>query len=101
MKTVRECKQVDVVYRRLDGSFLDPLSFRPDNTFGVVGLMSAYLSNNVVIANAPGTGVADDKSIYPYVDQLVSDYLDEKLILSNVPTCQCHEPDAPDYVLSH
>ena len=101
VKTVRGSKQVDVVYRRLDDAFLDPLSFRPDSTLGVAGLMSAYLSNNVVIANAPGTGVADDKSIYPYVDQMISYYLNEKPILSNVPTYQCREPDALDYVLSN
>lgn len=101
VKTIRGCKQVDVVYRRLDDGFLDPLSFRPDSTLGVAGLMSAYLSHNVVIANAPGTGVADDKSIYPYVDQMISYYLNEKPILSNVPTYQCREPDALDYVLSH
>ncbi|MFT2242690.1 circularly permuted type 2 ATP-grasp protein, partial [Klebsiella pneumoniae] len=69
VKTVRGKQQVDVIYRRVDDAFLDPLCFRPDSTLGVPGLMSAYLQHHVVIANAPGTGVADDKSIYPYVDK--------------------------------
>jgi len=101
VKTIRGRQQVDVIYRRLDDGFLDPLSFRPDSTLGVAGLMSAYLSGNVVIANAPGTGVADDKSIYPYVDQMIAYYLNEKPILSNVPTYQCREAEALDYVLAN
>lgn len=101
VKTIRGKQQVDVIYRRLDDSFLDPLSFRADSTLGVAGLMSAYLSQNVVIANAPGTGVADDKSVYPYVDQMIAYYLNEKPILSNVPTYQCREAEALDYVLRH
>ncbi|WP_151824694.1 circularly permuted type 2 ATP-grasp protein [Acinetobacter bereziniae] len=101
VKTIRGRQQVDVIYRRLDDGFLDPLCFRPDSTLGVAGLMSAYLSGNVVIANAPGTGVADDKSIYPYVDQMIAYYLNEKPILSNVPTYQCRDADALDYVLAN
>lgn len=101
VKTIRGKQQVDVIYRRLDDRFLDPLSFRADSTLGVAGLMSAYLSQNVVIVNAPGTGVADDKSIYPYVDRMIAYYLNEKTILSNVPTYSCREADALDYVLTH
>jgi uncharacterized circularly permuted ATP-grasp superfamily protein len=101
VKTIRGRQQVDVIYRRVDDDFLDPLSFRPDSTLGVAGLMSAYLQHNVVIANAPGTGVADDKSIYPYVDQMIQFYLGEHAILNNVPTYQCREAEQLDYVLSH
>jgi uncharacterized circularly permuted ATP-grasp superfamily protein len=100
-RTVWGRKQVDVIYRRLDDGFLDPLCFMPDSTLGVPGLMSAYLSHNVVIANAPGTGVADDKSIYPYVDKMIEYYLNEKPILNNVPTYQCREADDLDHVLNH
>ena len=100
-KTIRGRQQVDVIYRRVDDEFLDPLVFRADSTLGVAGLMSAYLQNNVVIANAPGTGVADDKSIYPYVDQMIQYYLGETPILSNVPTYQCRDSDQLDYVLNN
>ncbi len=101
VKTIRGRQQVDVIYRRVDDDFLDPLVFRPDSTLGVAGLMSAYLQHNVVIANAPGTGVADDKSVYPYVAQMIEYYLGEKPILNNVPTYQCREDDQLDYVLNH
>lgn len=101
VKTVWGVKQVDVIYRRLDDNFLDPLCFNPDSRLGVPGLMAAYLNQNVVIANAPGTGVADDKSIYPYVDKMIRYYLNEAPILNNVPTYQCRESDELDYVLSH
>lgn len=101
VKTIWGKQRVDVIYRRLDDGFLDPLCFMPDSTLGVPGLMAAYLQNNVVIANAPGTGVADDKSIYPYVDKMIGYYLGEKPILNNVPTYQCREKDELDYVLSN
>lgn len=101
VKTIRGRQKVDVIYRRLDDDFLDPLAFRPDSALGVAGLMSAYLQKNVVIANAPGTGVADDKSIYPYVDQMIQYYLDETPILKNVPTYQCRKEEHLDYVLSN
>lgn len=101
MRTIRGCQQVHVIYRRLDDAFIDPLTFRPDSTLGVAGLMSAYLKHNVVIANAPGTGVADDKSIYPYVDKMIEYYLNEQPILKNVPTYQCRESEALDYVLAN
>ncbi len=98
-KTIHGRQQVDVIYRRVDDNFLDPLTFLPDSTLGVAGLMSAYLQHHVVIANAPGTGVADDKSIYPYVDDMINFYLGEKPILKNVPTYQCRLPEHLDYVL--
>ena len=101
VKTIRGRQQVDVIYRRVDDAYLDPLCFMPDSTLGVAGLMSAYLSHNVVIANAPGTGVADDKSIYPYVDKMIHFYLGEQAILKNVPTYQCREAQELDYVLSN
>lgn len=100
-KTIYGRQRVDVIYRRVDDGFLDPLTFRPDSTLGVAGLMSVYLQHNVVIANAPGTGVADDKSVYPYVDDMIKFYLGEKAILKNVPTYQCRLPEHLDYVLQH
>ena len=84
LKSIQGRKQVDVIYRRLDDDFLDPLAFRADSVLGVPGLMSAYRNRSVVIANAPGTGIADDKSIYPYVDDMIRYYLNEKPILKNV-----------------
>lgn len=101
VKTIRGRQQVDVIYRRLDDAYLDPLCFKPDSTLGVAGLMSAYLRHNVVIANAPGTGVADDKSIYPYVDKMIHFYLGETPILKNVPTYQCREKQDLEYVLEN
>ncbi|MEY2863993.1 MAG: hypothetical protein RLY58_1700 [Pseudomonadota bacterium] len=101
LRTVEGKKQVDVIYRRLDDQFLDPLAFRPDSMLGVSGLMSAYRAGHVVLANAPGTGVADDKSIYPYVDQMIDFYLGETPILHNVPTYQCRKPEDLSYVLAN
>ena len=101
VKTIRGKQQVHVIYRRVDDAFIDPLCFKPDSTLGVPGLMSAYLQHNVVIANAPGTGVADDKSIYPCVDKMIDFYLAERPILRNVPTYQCREKEALDYVLEN
>ncbi len=101
VKTVWGKQQVDVIYKRVDDIFLDPLCFKPDSSLGVPGLMSAYLQHNVVIANAPGTGVADDKSIYPYVGDMIEFYLGETPILNNVPTYQCREAESLDYVISN
>jgi uncharacterized circularly permuted ATP-grasp superfamily protein len=101
VKTIRGRQQVDVIYRRIDDAYLDPLCFKAESQLGVAGLMSAYLQHNVVIANAPGTGVADDKSIYPYVDKMIDFYLGEQAILKNVPTYQCRKAQDLDYVLSH
>lgn len=99
LKSIQGRKQVDVIYRRLDDDFLDPLAFRADSVLGVPGLMSAYRNRSVVIANAPGTGIADDKSIYPYVDDMIRYYLNEKPILKNVETYQCRKAEDLDYVL--
>ena len=101
VKTIRGRQRVDVIYRRVDDAYLDPLCFLPDSTLGVPGLMSAYLNHNVVIANAPGTGVADDKSIYPYVDKMIHFYLGEQAILKNVPTYLCRESEDLEYVLAN
>ncbi|HZX15478.1 MAG TPA: circularly permuted type 2 ATP-grasp protein [Pseudomonas sp.] len=101
MRTTAGAKQVDVVYRRLDDAFLDPLAFNPDSMLGVPGLLACYRSGNVVLANAIGTGVADDKSIYPYVDEMIRFYLSEEPILKNVPTFQCRKPAELSHVLAN
>lgn len=98
--TAGPCK-VDVIYRRVDDAFLDPLAFRPESMLGVPGLLSVYRAGNVVLANAIGTGVADDKSIYPYVPDMIRFYLDEEPILNNVPTWQCRKPKDLSYVLAN
>lgn len=101
MRTTRGPKRVDVIYRRLDDDFLDPLVFRPDSTLGCPGLLSVYRAGNVTLSNAVGTGVADDKSIYAYVPKMIEFYLGEKPILNNVPTYLCREADDYKYVLDH
>ena len=101
MRTPEGPKQVDVIYRRLDDDFLDPLAFRPDSALGVPGLLSAYRAGNVNIANAVGTGICDDKAIYIYVPEIIRFYLDEDPILNNVPTYNCRERDDLNYVLDH
>jgi uncharacterized circularly permuted ATP-grasp superfamily protein len=101
MRTTQGARRVDVVYRRVDDDFLDPLAFRPDSTLGCRGLLDVYRRGNVTLANAIGTGVADDKSIYPYVPQMIEFYLGEKPILRNVPTWRCRERDDLRYVLDH
>ncbi|MBC7191948.1 circularly permuted type 2 ATP-grasp protein [Marinobacter sp.] len=101
MKTTVGPQQVDVIYRRLDDDFIDPLSGNPDSMLGVPGLYAAYRSGNVVLANAMGTGVADDKSIYPYVPDMIRFYLGEEPILRNVPTWQCRKPEDLSYVLDN
>jgi uncharacterized circularly permuted ATP-grasp superfamily protein len=100
MRTTDGPKRVDVIYRRVDDSFLDPLAFRPDSMLGIPGLLAAYRLGNVVICNAVGTGVADDKSIYPYVPDMIRFYLGENPILHNVPTWQCRKTDDLNYVLA-
>lgn len=100
MRTTQGPKRVDVIYRRLDDDFLDPLAFREDSQLGVPGLLSVYRAGNVTLANAIGTGVADDKSIYPYVPDLIRFYLSEEPIIHNVPTWQCRKPDDLKEVLS-
>ena len=101
MRTTRGPKRVDVIYRRVDDDFLDPKIFRKDSTLGCAGLMEAYRAGHVSICNAVGTGIADDKSIYPYVPQMIEFYLGEKPILSNVPTFQCRKPEDLKYTLAH
>ncbi len=101
MRTTQGPKRVDVIYRRIDDDFLDPLAFRPDSALGVAGLMSAYQAGNVTLANAVGTGIADDKAIYSYMPEVVKFYLGEEPILKNVPTWRCREPDHLAYVLDH
>jgi len=101
MKTISGPERVDVIYRRVDDLFLDPLEFKPDSTLGVPGLFSAYRKGNVCLANAPGTGVADDKAVYTYMPQIIKYYLDEEPILKNVHTYHCSRPDELRYVLEH
>ncbi|WP_349740955.1 circularly permuted type 2 ATP-grasp protein [Roseateles cavernae] len=101
MRTTRGPKRVDVIYRRLDDDFLDPQVFRADSTLGCPGLIAAYKAGNVTLSNAVGTGIADDKSIYPYVPKMVEFYLGEKPILNNVPTHLCRDKDDLAYVLDH
>ena len=101
MRTTDGPKAVDVIYRRIDDAFLDPLAFNPQSMLGVPGLVAAYCAGNVVLANAIGTGVADDKSIYPYVPEMIRFYLDEEPVLQNVPTFQCRKPDELSHVLAH
>ena len=101
MRTTDGPKAVDVIYRRIDDAFLDPQAFNPESMLGVPGLVAAYCAGNVVLANAIGTGVADDKSIYPYVPAMIRFYLDEEPILQNVPTFQCRKPDELSHVLAN
>ena len=101
MRTTRGPKRVDVIYRRVDDDYLDPLAFKPHSTLGCAGLLNVYRSGNVAICNAIGTGVADDKSIYPYVPKMIEFYLGEKPILKNVPTYMCRNSDDLKYTLSH
>ncbi len=101
MRTTSGPQQVDVIYRRIDDDFLDPLAFRPDSMLGVPGLMNAYRAGGVTLANAVGTGVADDKSIYPYVPEMIRFYLGEEPILNNVTTWQLRREDDLRYVLDH
>ena len=101
MRTTRGPKRVDVIYRRVDDDFLDPRVFRPTSTLGCAGLMDVYKAGHVNICNAVGTGIADDKSIYPYVPQMIEFYLGEKPILNNVPTFQCRKKEDLDYTLAH
>ncbi len=99
MRTTQGPKRVDVIYRRIDDDFLDPLVFRPDSALGVPGLMSAYQAGTVTLANAVGTGVADDKAVYSYMPAIVKFYLGEEPILKNVPTWRCREQEHLGYVL--
>ncbi len=100
MRTRSGLRRIDVIYRRIDDDYLDPLAFRPDSMLGVAGVMNAYRAGNVAIANAPGTGVADDKAIYTFVPDMIRYYLNEEPLLSNVPTYLLSNPDEREYVLA-
>ncbi len=99
MRTTSGPQRVDVIYRRIDDAFLDPLAFRQDSLLGVPGLLSVYRAGNVGLANAIGTGVADDKSTYPFVPEMIRFYLSEEPILENVPTWNCRKPADLELVL--
>lgn len=101
MRTTEGPKKLDVIYRRIDDAFLDPLCFRPDSMLGIPGLMDVYRSGGVTICSAPGAGVADDKAIYTFVPEMVRFYLGEEPLLENVPTWQCAKKDDCKYVLEH
>jgi uncharacterized circularly permuted ATP-grasp superfamily protein len=101
MRTTKGPERVDVIYRRIDDDFLDPLTFRPDSMLGVPGLFDAYRAGNVTLVNAPGTGIADDKAVYVYVPEIIEFYLGEKALLKNVPTYNCTNEDERAYVLEH
>ncbi len=101
MRTTQGPRRVDVIYRRVDDDFLDPLAFRPTSTLGCAGLLDVYRAGHVNICNAIGTGIADDKSIYPYVPKMIEFYLGEKPILHNVPTYQCRDAEDLKYTLAH
>ena len=101
MRTTRGYKQIDVIYRRVDDEYLDPLTFNPDSMLGVPGIMDVYRAGNITIANAPGTGIADDKAIYSYIPDIVEFYTGERAILKNVETFRCSEPQMLSYVLDN
>ena len=101
MRTTRGFKRVDVIYRRIDDTYLDPISFNPDSVLGVPGLFEVYLRGNVALANAPGTGVADDKVIYAYVPKMIKYYLEEDPILPNVPTFMCWDQKDREHVIAN
>ena len=101
MRTTTGLRRVDVIYRRVDDDFLDPLVFRPDSLLGVPGLLHAFKRGNVALANAPGTGVADDKSVYAYVPDMIRYYLGQEPILANVPTHLCRRPEDLEYTLDN
>jgi uncharacterized circularly permuted ATP-grasp superfamily protein len=101
MRTTQGPKRVDVIYRRIDDDFIDPRAFRRDSTLGCAGLLDAVRAGNLTLSNAVGTGIADDKSIYPYVPKMIEFYLGEKPVLDNVPTYMCRERDALHHVLDH
>ncbi|ADV50695.1 protein of unknown function DUF404 [Cellulophaga algicola DSM 14237] len=101
MKTIKGPLKVDIIYRRIDDQYIDPLEFKADSAIGVPGLFAAYKKGNVTLANAPGTGVADDKAVYTYMPQIIKYYLDEEPILSNVHTYHCSRPEELKYVLEN
>ena len=101
MRTTRGYQPIDVLYRRLDDDYLDPLIFRSDSVLGIPGIFDLYRAGKITIANAPGTGIADDKAIYSYMPDIVEFYTGERPILKNVDTWRCSEKDSLAYVLDH
>jgi uncharacterized circularly permuted ATP-grasp superfamily protein len=101
MRTTEGPQRVDVLYRRVDDDFLDPLTFRPDSVLGVPGIVSAARAGTITLANAIGTGIADDKAVYTYLPEILRYYIGEEPLLQNVPTWRCREPEALAYVLDH
>ena len=101
MRTTRGYKPIDVLYRRIDDDYLDPLNFNPNSLLGVPGIMDVYRAGGITLANAPGTGIADDKALYSYMPDIVEFYTGEKSILQNVPTWRCAEPDSLKYVIDN
>jgi len=101
MRTTTGYQPIDVIYRRVDDDFLDPLSFNKDSVLGVAGIMDIYRAGRITIANAPGTGIADDKAIYSFMPEIVEFYTGEKPLLNNVPTWRCSEPESLKYVLDN
>ncbi|SMX47699.1 circularly permuted type 2 ATP-grasp protein [Maliponia aquimaris] len=101
MRTTQGYKPIDVLYRRVDDDYLDPLTFNPESALGVPGIMDVYRAGRLTIANAPGTGIADDKAVYSYMPEIVEFYTGEPALLENVPTWRCSEKDSLAYVLDH
>lgn len=101
IRTTTGTQNVDVIYRRVDDDFLDPLSFNPNSLLGTPGLFDAYRNGSVILANAPGTGIADDKAIYSYIPEIIKFYTGERPLLNNIPTWRCSEADQLQYVLEH
>ena len=101
MRTTRGYKPIDVLYRRVDDDFLDPLNFNPESQLGVPGIMDVYRAGGITIANAPGTGISDDKAIYSYMPEIVEFYTGERPLLKNVPTWRCSDPNDLAYVLEN
>ncbi|MEV8468070.1 circularly permuted type 2 ATP-grasp protein [Fluviibacterium sp. DFM31] len=101
MRTTQGFQPVDVIYRRVDDAYLDPLNFNPESLLGVPGIMDVYRAGNITLANAPGTGIADDKALYSYMPDIIEFYTGEQAILKNVPTWRCSEEDSLAYVLEH
>lgn len=101
MRTTQGYQPIDVLYRRVDDEYLDPLTFNPQSMLGVPGIMDVYRAGNITIANAPGTGIADDKALYSYMPDIIEFYTGEQAILKNVPTHRCSEPDSLQYVLEN
>ena len=100
IKTTKGKEIIDILYRRIDDDYLDPLTFNPDSLIGLPGLFDVYRSGNIMLANAPGTGIADDKAVYSYIPEIIKFYLDEKPILKNVKTWRCSEKKSLKYVLN-